>query len=355
MQSAHTKFFKSNAGMAEAIQYVKESRKEVIPGAKTVVTVETRGNVSLVTPTELETSSSPQTEEKVTLSSHVQAANDARYNIATHEKNPDPVHTSQEPVTREKLHETSRELPEITSSTPPEVVEKTPELVQEITPGTRPGNLVEKPVQSVSENIIETAQITPSAVVQKPLEEISEDTPSPVTEKPSDVPENSLENQENEVEYIEGAKNITSAYTTFINRLLTYNEMTLDRDGSESSESILLMRDLLSIKNEIDVSGEIESKATAEEALSRIKRAREFLMSNIYPIRQGVAVFSRYGFDTLSDSLSELRLSLTSTYQNIEDKNRESDITTLIRQLDNDVEEIDTIQKKKRAVLERHL
>lgn len=338
MQSTHASFFKSNAGIAEAIQYVKELRKKSTPEA----TLNTDAKTAQLPPQE-------------------KTPADTRFIVSVPETIPENKTVHVPKVSElEPLNVQEQPTDEITLDTQPapaveipksEVI-KTNEISIQEQPKVKPVPevVVREPVAPVTVPTVEP-DVPSVQESNSEAEEVMQVSPS---DPPVNIQENTLENHENEVEYIQTVKNIASSYTTFIDKLIRYNETTLDRDGSESSESILRMEDLLSIKNDIDIANEVESTATAEEAFGRIQRAREFLMNNVYPIHQGVALYSHEGFDTLSDSLAELRLSLASTYQRIEDKSKETGITTLIRQLDDDVEKIDTVQKKKRVIFERH-
>jgi hypothetical protein len=318
MRSKHSNEFKSSVGIKEAIDFIKSLSRKNIPVAGAPVLAETIVQPqATATPKNTVTPVSPPIEDLST-TLKTGAANDAQFLTPENDSSTDEYHV---PVATEEM--TLRPAPQAESI----------------------ASLL------VTEEALPQIPVPPSQPVTPDVQKVY----TPETNEFATSHERSLENQEHVTEYIEGVKNMTAAYTTFIDKLLAYNQTTLDRNGGESSESILYSSDLSIMRREIDEVSNVTSKETAQEAFELIKNAHTFLKDNAFPIHKGMLIGSLEGYAILEDAIVELMRSLSSISQTIKNKDAQQELVSLLEQLDDDMQRLGETQQRKREYLARAL
>lgn len=391
MESNHVSFFKGDIGMGEAKQYIRDYIKKNNPveegsnkpeaGLDKTIPKESsaqdeRFSVNPGNNTQSEVSDNlttltlpvTPTSNELTIPQvgvvkplFTVAANDSQFSVVKTAAN-DTTFTQEAKIFSFPTKAETPFVPEAKTVTPEEAVSSiTTGESAPVPKETNEGVVINTPFES--SQVTEALPLEPSAAsavetVKVPQPEVKEEPviqqEEPI-EQPVAIPENTLENQENTLEYINGVKNLTRAYKTFLDRLSEYNETTLNRNGSESSESIIYNDDLEAMKNSVDVSEEIESKENAEEAFSRIQKARELLMYNPFPIKGGMSISSLDGYNILRDSLSELGSSISSVFRSLKNPKEQEELIHLLRLLADDSEWLFDIQNRKRGHLENYL
>lgn len=194
-------------------------------------------------------------------------------------------------------------------------------------------------------------------IVEAP--QVTESIPAPVVEQSlnnNGDKEVGIESVEAEAVYVESIKNFTNSYKGFFENLLRYNESTLQKNGEESSDSILYNGDIDTITKDLDgVLGKINNKDTAKIALEHMVNINSFLMSNLFPIKSGMSSSSVEGYDFLGKSIDEIGASLVSFYGTLKATKQEGSVEEVATQLSESLGQLKDVQERKLRHLEDYL
>lgn len=168
--------------------------------------------------------------------------------------------------------------------------------------------------------------------------------------------EGGIESMEAEAVYVESIKNFTNSYKGFFENLLRYNESTLQKNGEESTDSILYGGDIDAITKDLnDVMGKINNTDTAKTALEHMVNINSFLMENLFPVKSGMSSASVEGYDFLGKSIDEIGASLVSFYSTLKASKQEGSIQEVATQLSESLGKLKDLQERKLGHLNDYL
>lgn len=209
---------------------------------------------------------------------------------------------------------------------------------------------------NISENNMEPKN-NHDEIVEAP--QVTESISAPVVEQSlnnNGDKEVGIESMEAEAVYIESIKNFTNSYKGFFENLLRYNESTLQKNGEESSDSILYNGDIDTITKDLDgVLGKINNKDTAKIALEHMINVNSFLMNNLFPIKGGMSSSSVEGYDFLGKSIDEIGAQLVSFYGTLKATKQEGSVEEVATQLSESLGQLKDVQERKLRHLEDYL
>lgn len=218
--------------------------------------------------------------------------------------------------------------------------------------------------QISKEQVVTPENVEPASTLDQ-IEEVEEkntveeDILAPQTEQSinnTEQKEGSIESMEAEAIYVESIKNFTNSYKGFFENLLRYNESTLQKNGEESTDSILYGGDIDAITKDLDdVMSKINNTATAKTAMEHMVNINAFLMENLFPVKSGMSSASVEGYDFLGKSIDEIGASLVSFYGTLKASKQEGSVQEVATQLSESLGQLKDLQERKLGHLNDYL